>query len=91
MQNTTLQSLYINECNIDDDVTKAIAGALRKNKTLTTLNLSNNDIGDDGVLTIATALEKNKTLTYIYLKDNKKISHKIKTEIRGKEPRIIFN
>jgi len=91
MQNTTLQSLYINECNIDDDVTKAIAGALRKNKTLTTLNLSNNDIGDDGVLTIATALEKNKTLNYIYLEDNKKISHKIKTEIRGKEPRIIFN
>jgi hypothetical protein len=91
MQNTKLQSLYINECNIDDDVTKAIAGALKKNKTLTTLNLSNNDISDDGVLAIATALEKNKTLTYIYLEDNKNICHQIKRKIRDKEPRIIFN
>ena len=69
MQNTTLDSLRIHS-NIDDDVTKAIAGALKKNKILKTLNLSNNLIGDDGANAIATALEKNKTLTILTLGNN---------------------
>lgn len=73
-QATSLQSLSLMRCNINDTVCKEIVSKLHfqqpaENKLLS-LNLSSNQITDEGAKLIGEALRSNRHLRYLNLADN---------------------
>ncbi|XP_068670274.1 nucleotide-binding oligomerization domain-containing protein 2-like isoform X5 [Montipora foliosa] len=68
--NSTVTSLILYGCNIDDASAAALAELLRENSTLTRLQLSDNPIGDVGADALAKGLKENSTLTELYLSNN---------------------
>ncbi|XP_068748892.1 nucleotide-binding oligomerization domain-containing protein 2-like isoform X2 [Montipora capricornis] len=69
--NSTVLSLTLFSCNIDDASAAALAELLRgKNSTLELLGLSHNAIGDVGADALAKGLKENSTLTKLNLSCN---------------------
>ncbi|XP_068670283.1 protein NLRC3-like isoform X2 [Montipora foliosa] len=68
--NSTVTSLQLWECNIDDASATALAELLRENSTLESLDLPHNAIGEVGADTLAKGLKENSTLAWLYLSNN---------------------
>ena len=65
--NTTLTTLWLSGCGINDVKAAALSGALQTNNTLTALNLAENQIGEAGAAALAEALSVNRTLSELCL------------------------
>jgi len=63
----TLESLYLEQCGLQDDHSDAIAAELTSNKILTLLDLKHNHFSDDALYTFAQKLPRNQTLTSLDL------------------------
>mmetsp|Transcript_30946 Transcript_30946/g.46673 ORF Transcript_30946/g.46673 Transcript_30946/m.46673 type:complete len:310 (+) Transcript_30946:26-955(+) len=57
-QNTSIETVILNECEIDCAAAKALAVGLEGNETLRTMNLWDNHIQDEGGRALAEALKK---------------------------------
>ena len=69
--------VYLNNCNITDNVVKSLSNSLLHNNTLTELSLSNNpQISSDGIQHLLHLLYNNKTIKELYI-DSK---HRSSTE-----------
>ena len=77
--NGSLQTLILNQCNIDTTGLFWICSGMKKNKTLKTLRLSSNNFADEGAKNISIFLEKNKTLIELDLSHNRITDDGLKT------------
>ena len=56
-QNESMDTLILNQCEIDCEAIKALVGGLEGNTTLKSINLWDNRIGDEGAKALAEAIE----------------------------------
>ena len=70
MLNTTITSLDLSYCKIDDFRVAPLYELLKMNFYLTSLNLDGNSITDIGAKLLAEALEVNSTLTRLHVNGN---------------------
>ncbi|MDX1900448.1 MAG: hypothetical protein SFW66_00415 [Gammaproteobacteria bacterium] len=74
----TIQSgasdLNCSGCQLNNDVLREIAIALKKNQTLLTLNLCENDFDDEGIIFLAGAIQRNNTLRELRLANLPKVT-----------------
>ena len=63
-----LEQLYLDNCNITDNVVKSLSNSLLHNNTLTVLYLRNNpQISSDGIQHLLHLLYNNKTIEYLHI------------------------
>lgn len=65
-----LETLLLDECDLDADAAPVMAEMLREHSTLTTLSLRNNRFGSEGVITLCQGAEDSSSLEAIYLANN---------------------
>lgn len=70
-ENRSIETVILNECEIDCVTAKALARGLEGNTTLKTMNLWDNNIQDEGGEALAEALLKNDALETLNLWGNK--------------------
>ena len=69
-ENKSIETVILNECEIDCAAAKALAAGLEGNNSLRTMNLWDNNICDAGAIALAEALKKNNTLQTLNLWGN---------------------
>lgn len=70
-ENRSIETVILNECEVDCVAAKALAAGLEGNTTLKTMNLWDNNIEDEGGKALAEALLKNEALETLNLWGNK--------------------
>ena len=71
--NSSLDTLYLDDCSIDSSGGVELGTALERNKILRELRLSRNALGDDGVRGLILGLENNSSLEELWLYDDKSL------------------
>ena len=86
-----LEELYLNNCNITDNVVKSLSNSLLHNNTLTVLYLYNNpQISSDGIQHLLHLLYNNKTIKRLYIDSKHRsstVQHKNYQQIKH---RLVF-
>lgn len=65
-----LETLQLNNCDIDDDAFSIMADGLRKNETIKVIELNNNSITNLAQSDFKNFFETNKTIVHIYILQN---------------------
>ena len=73
-KNTTLQYLYLDDCNVDDIGINYIIKGLENNHILKVLSLNNNYITKKHINNLISSIEKSGIINKINLNDNKNLS-----------------
>jgi len=74
--NSTLQKLFLGNCNMEDQEAIALTRTLGINSALVTLDLSHNKISAEGALEISKVLSSNSTLTEMNFSNNRLAGNK---------------
>lgn len=84
--NSTITSIDLSSCKIDDRLAKVLAASLRKNKSLQTLSLASNLIGNSGIKMLAKAIWQHPAMKTLNLASNEKIGESGWAEFLGALP-----